>query len=137
MYVSTHIPLLHLTLYKVRGEERDVIAILPWWPNRGCFPLVLSLLVKLLVLLSDRPDDFKESSGESPSRPLDPPISCLAALADIFQAIGVSEAAAHTICPHWRLHDICTMSSGRTYYTGARNRVLFPFTLLLIRWWAT
>ncbi len=67
--VSCMIPLLHLTLHKLRQEEVKVIAILPWWPRRGWFPLVRSLLVNLLVLyfrLARRP---KESSGGVPSAP--------------------------------------------------------------------
>ena len=45
------IPLLHLALHKIRREETDMIAILPLWPRRDWFLLVLSLLVDLPVLL--------------------------------------------------------------------------------------
>ncbi len=55
-YMYPPIPLLHLALHKIRREEADVIAILPWWPRRDWFPLVLSLLVDLPVLLPVQPD---------------------------------------------------------------------------------
>ncbi len=54
LYLLPPIPLLHLALHKIRREEAEVIAILPWWPRRGWFLLVLSLLVYLPVLLPVR-----------------------------------------------------------------------------------
>ncbi len=53
VYVSP-VPLLSLVLHKVIREEAQVIAILPWWPRRGWFPLVLQLLVDLPVMLPER-----------------------------------------------------------------------------------
>ena len=47
-------PPLSLTLQclcKIGREEAEVIAILPWWPNRGWFPLLLDLMVDLPILL--------------------------------------------------------------------------------------
>ena len=35
-------------------EEAQFIVILPWWPQRGWFPLVLQLLVDLPVMLPER-----------------------------------------------------------------------------------
>ncbi len=52
MYLPLH--LLSLALRKVIREEAQVIAILPWWPRRGWFPLVLQLLVDLPVMLPER-----------------------------------------------------------------------------------
>ena len=66
LYMYPPIPLLHLALHKIRREEADVImviAILPWWPRRGWFPLVLSLLVDLPVLLPVRPDVISSPQG--------------------------------------------------------------------------
>ncbi len=48
------LPLLSLALHKVIREEAQVIDILPWWPRRGCFPLVLQLVVDLPVMLPER-----------------------------------------------------------------------------------
>ena len=47
------IPILSLALHMVIREEAQVIAILPWWPRRGWFPLVLQLLVDLPVMLPE------------------------------------------------------------------------------------
>jgi hypothetical protein len=38
-------------LAKIRREEAEVIAIMPWWPARGWFPLLLDMLVDLPILL--------------------------------------------------------------------------------------
>ncbi len=88
--------LLHLLLDKIRREEADVIAILPWWPRRGWFPLVLSLLVDLLVLLPVQPDVIS-----SPQVLPHPGLNTLRLAAwhgEKLQAEGVSAAAARTIC---------------------------------------
>ena len=54
LYMYPPLPLLSLALHKVIREEAWVIAILPWWPRRGWFPLVLQLLVDLPVMLPER-----------------------------------------------------------------------------------
>ena len=59
-------PPLSLTLpslCKIRREEAEVIAILPWWPNRGWFPLILDLLVDLPMLLPRREDLLRGLDG--------------------------------------------------------------------------
>ncbi len=57
------IPLLQLALHKVRRDEAGVISILPWWPRRGWFPLVMSLLIDLPVLLLALPSLIKNPYG--------------------------------------------------------------------------
>ena len=54
LYMYPQLPLLSLALHKVIREEAQVIAILPWWPRREWFPLVLQLLVDLPVMLPER-----------------------------------------------------------------------------------
>ncbi len=54
LYMYPPVPLLSLSLHKVIREEAQVIMIVPWWPRRGWFPLVLQLLVDLLVMLLER-----------------------------------------------------------------------------------
>ncbi len=44
LYMHPPLPLLSLALHKVIRVEAQVIAILPWWPRRGWFPLVLQLI---------------------------------------------------------------------------------------------
>ncbi len=63
LYMYPPIPLLHLALHKIRREEADVITILQWWPRRGWFPLVLSLLIDLPVLLPVRADIISSPQG--------------------------------------------------------------------------
>ena len=38
----------------IREEAQVIAIILPWWPRRGWFPLVLQLLVDLPVMLPER-----------------------------------------------------------------------------------
>ncbi len=92
------IPLLQLSLHKIRREEADVIAILPWWPRMGWFPLVLSLLVDLPVLLSARPSLLRSPQGlpHPGLRTLRPAAWRLSGKP--LQAAGVSQAATQTIC---------------------------------------
>ena len=59
-------PPLSLTLpslCKIRRDEAEIIAILPWWPNRGWFPLILDLLVDLPILLPRREDLLRGLDG--------------------------------------------------------------------------
>ena len=63
LYMYPPIPRLHLALHKIRREEADVIDILPWWPRRGLFPMVLSLLVDLPLLIPVRPDVISSPQG--------------------------------------------------------------------------
>ncbi len=54
MYLSSPLPLPSLALHRViRAEVEVIIAILPWWPRRGWFLLVLQFLVDLPVLLPE------------------------------------------------------------------------------------
>ncbi len=53
LYMYPPVPLLSLALHKVIREEAQVIAILPWWPRRRWFPLVLQLQVDLPVMLPE------------------------------------------------------------------------------------
>ena len=52
LYMYRPPPLLSLALHKVIREKAPIIAIIPWWPKKGWFPLVLQLLVDLLMVLS-------------------------------------------------------------------------------------
>ncbi len=48
--------MLPLALHKIAREEAEVIAIIPWWPKRGWFPLLLGLLVDLSIMLPEQLD---------------------------------------------------------------------------------
>ncbi len=54
LYMYPPMPLLSLALQKVIREEAQAISILPWWPQRGWFPLVMQFLVDLSVMLPER-----------------------------------------------------------------------------------
>ncbi len=53
LYMYPTVLLLSLALHEVIREEAQVIVILPWWQQRGWFPIVLQLLVDLPVMLPE------------------------------------------------------------------------------------
>ncbi len=125
------IPLLHLALHKIRREEADVIAILPWWPRRGWFPLVLSLLVDLPVLLPVRPNVISSPQGLP-----HPGLSILRLAAWCLSGKHSKQKGfqQQLRTPSWLIRDslreICTMLSGRIFVAGALNTASIPFTQL-------
>ena len=64
-YLFPPISMTLRALSKIRREEAEVIAILPWWPSRGWFPLVLEMLIDHPVLLPLRTDLLTGPGGES------------------------------------------------------------------------
>lgn len=55
VYLYPPISLALRCLAKIRREEAEAIVILPWWPRRGWFHLLLQTLVELPILLPQRP----------------------------------------------------------------------------------
>ncbi len=113
LYMYPPIPLLHLALHKISREEADVIAILPWWPRRGWFPLVLSLLADLPVFLPVRPDIISSPQGLP-----HPGLSTLRLAAwrlsrkHIKQKEFQQQLRAPSVLVKGSLREICTMPSG-------------------------
>ncbi len=50
LYTYPPLPFLSLALHKMIQQQAHIIAILPWWPWRGRFPLILQFLVNLPML---------------------------------------------------------------------------------------
>ncbi len=51
LYLYPPLALLAQALHKIVREEAQGIAIIPWWPRRGWFPMVLQLLIDLLLVM--------------------------------------------------------------------------------------
>jgi hypothetical protein len=64
IYLYPPISLVLQSLAKIRREEAEAIAILPWWPCRGWFPLVLELLVDLPIRLPLHRDLLVDPLGD-------------------------------------------------------------------------
>ncbi len=134
LYMYPPIPLLHLALHKIRREEADVIAILPWWPRRGWFPLVLSLLVDLPVVLPVRPDVISNPQGLP-----HPGLSTLRLAAwrlsrkHSKQREFQQQLHAPSALVKDSLREICTTPNGGIFAAGALNTASIPFTQLCSR----
>ena len=64
-YLYPPISLVLQSLAKIRREEAEAIAVLPWWPTRGWFPLVLEMVCDLPVLLPRNRTILLSPEGES------------------------------------------------------------------------
>ncbi len=112
-------------------EEAQVTAIIPWWPRRGWFPLVLQLLVHLPVLLPEV--DGLLVGGDGVFHPNLHEL-CLAAWR-LSGDLSAGEAFRERLQqPFGQLIDhrraICTMPSGGPFLAGVLEGVRIPFTHL-------
>jgi hypothetical protein len=64
LYLYPPLSFVARTLAKIRREEAEVIAILPYWPNRGWFPLILEMLVELPIRLPQTPSLLTGPDGD-------------------------------------------------------------------------
>ncbi len=134
LYLFPPIPLLHLALHKIRREEAEVIAILPWWPRRGWFPLVLSLLVDLPVLLPVRSSLIRNPQG-LPHPDLKTLRLAAWRLSEKLSKQQEFLRQLRTLSALVRdnLREICMTPSGGFFVAGVTKTMPIPFTQLLIR----
>ncbi len=123
--------LLSLALHKVIRGEAQVIAILPWWPRRGWFSLLLQLLVDLPVMLPERNGLLLAPDGtEFPNlREL-----CLAAWR-LSGDLSAAEVFREKLLPPYaqlidHQRELYTMPSGGPFVAGVLDRRRIPFTRL-------
>ncbi len=138
LYLYPPLPLLHLALHEIAREEGEIIAIIPWWPRSGWFPLLLGGQeegVSPPTKSPSRPTSVTtrasrshlRSKGLQSPQSRDPPASCPEALGGTLQAAGISRQAACTICnakrkstwdlyhPKWQVAEIFSLVRGRRY----------------------
>ncbi len=125
------LPLLSLALHKVIREEAQVIAILPWWPRRGWFRLVLELLVDLPVMLPERYGLLLAPDGTEFSDLRELRLAAWRFLGDLCAA----EAFRNKLLPPYvqlidRRRELCTMQSGGPFVAGVLDGRRIPFTHL-------
>ena len=125
------VPLLSLALHKVIREEAQVIAILPWWPRRGWFPLVLQLLVDLPVMLPERDGLLLAPDGTEHPNLGELRLAAWRLSGDL----SAAEAFREKLLPPYvqlidRRCELCTMPSGGPFVAGVLDGRRIPFTHL-------
>ena len=125
LYMYLPIPLLSLALNKVISGEAQVIAILPWWSQRGWLDLPVMLPECDGLLLAPDGTEFPDL------REL-----CLATWrlsGDIFAAEVFKRSCCHHaiyVQPINRRPELCTMSCGGPFVAGDLDGRRIPFTCL-------
>ncbi len=131
LYMYAPQPLLSLALHKVIREEAQVIAIIPWWPRRGWFPLVLQLLVDLPVLLPEVDGLLVGGDGVFHPNLHELRLAAWRLSGDLSAGEAFRERLQQ---PSAQLIDsrraICTTPSGGPFLAGVLERVRIPFTHL-------
>jgi hypothetical protein len=131
LYAYPPLSFILQVLAKARREEAEVIAILPWWPARGWFPLVLDLLVDLPILLPLQPDLLVNPAGESY-----PSLSTLHLAVWRLSGKRYKQEEFLRKLPQLLANpsEIAlkhyTTRSGNVLFAGARNAISIPFTAL-------
>lgn len=131
LYLFPPLSLVLQSLAKIRREEAEAIAIIPWWPARGWFPLLLEMVVDLPILLPLSPMLLQGPEGDP-----HPSLQSLHLAAwrlsgklyrqkEFQQLLQIPSPVSSVPAPK-----IYTLENGESLFAGARNKISIPFTVL-------